>query len=91
MGMVAAARTSLKMNLITQQAFDRVVTVISRAGLPTRGLKAPVDLVFEAMRRDKKIAAGKARFILLDRIGHSIIRDDVPEALIRDAVDALRA
>ena len=90
LGMVAAAFTSVKMKLLPQASFDRIVTLISRAGLPTRGLQVPLDLILEAMRKDKKITAGRARFILLDRIGHSIIRDDVPEPLIRDAVESLR-
>jgi 3-dehydroquinate synthase len=90
LGMVAAAFTSVKMKLLPEASFDRIVKLISRAGLPTRGLQAPLDMILEAMRKDKKIVAGRARFILLDRIGHSIISDDVPESLVRDAVESLR-
>jgi 3-dehydroquinate synthase len=89
LGMTAASYTSLRLNMITQEMHDRILALIARSGLPTRGLKAPLDLIFEAMRRDKKIAAGRARFILLDRIGHSVIRDDVPEHFVRDAVERL--
>ena len=42
------------------------------------------------MTHDKKVASGKLRFVLPDRIGHVVIRDDVPLALVREAVDSLR-
>jgi 3-dehydroquinate synthase len=46
--------------------------------------------VFDAMHFDKKVKAGKIRFVLPDRIGHVVIRDDVPEAIVRDALESLR-
>ena len=39
---------------------------------------------------DKKIAAGKLRFVLPDRIGHVVIRDDIPLDRVREAVESLR-
>ena len=90
LGMVAASHLSVRMKMFSEAAHERIATLISRAGLPTRGIDAPIDLIFEAMRRDKKIAAGKARFVLLERIGRAVVRDDVPESLVRDAVDSLR-
>jgi 3-dehydroquinate synthase len=39
---------------------------------------------------DKKVAAGRIRFILPDRIGHVVIRDDVPTEIIRAAVESLK-
>jgi len=42
------------------------------------------------MHFDKKVKSGRVRFILPDRIGHVVIRDDVPESLVREAVESLR-
>jgi len=39
---------------------------------------------------DKKVKSGKLRFVLPDRIGHAVIRDDVPEEVVRDALASLR-
>ena len=39
---------------------------------------------------DKKVKAGRLRFVLLDRIGHAVVRDDVPPELVRRAVESLR-
>ena len=59
-------------------------------GLPVRGMTLDVDEVVNAMAFDKKVKAGKLRFVLPDRIGHVVIRDDVPIDLVRRAVEALR-
>ena len=49
-----------------------------------------VDEVVAAMIYDKKVKSGKVRFVLPDRIGHVVIRDDVPDAVVRDAIESLR-
>jgi hypothetical protein len=36
------------------------------------------------------VKSGRIRFILLDRLGHAVIRDDVPPTLVREAVESLR-
>ena len=40
------------------------------------------------MGRDKKVANGRMRFVLLERIGRAVVRDDVPEAAIAAALAA---
>ena len=42
------------------------------------------------MAFDKKVKGGQIRFVLPDRIGHVVIRDDVPPELVREAVESLR-
>jgi 3-dehydroquinate synthase len=67
-----------------------MIDVIRRAGLPTGGMILATDPVVNAMFYDKKVAAGKLRFVLPDRIGHVVIRDDVPIELVRESVESLR-
>lgn len=90
LGMAAAAYTSAKLGLIDESIRQRIVSVIERAGLPTRGLRLDPAAIVEAMHFDKKLKSGRVRFVLLDRIGHAIVRDDVPAALVREAVESLR-
>ena len=90
LGMIAAARLAASRKLLDQNYVDRIVALIQKAGLPTSGLKLPLDEVMKAMFFDKKVKAGKIRFILPDRIGHVVIRDDIPENLVRDALESLR-
>ena len=47
----------------------------------------PTDDLIAVMRRDKKAAAGRMRFILPTRIGEVELFDDVPESLVRDVLE----
>jgi 3-dehydroquinate synthase len=90
LGMAAASHAAVKLGLLDQASRDRVVNVIRKAKLPTSGLRLPTDDVVNAMGFDKKVAGGKIRFVLPDRIGHVVIRDDVPPAVVREAVESLK-
>jgi 3-dehydroquinate synthase len=90
LGMTAAAYLSRKLALIDEASRRRIITVIEAAGLPTRGMKLDPAAVAETMVFDKKVKGGRVRFILLDRIGHAVIRDDVPPELVREVVESLR-
>ena len=65
------------------------VACVCFAGLPSRGLSLDVSQVVDAMAFDKKVKAGKLRFVLPDRIGHVVVRDDAPVDLVRRAVEAI--
>ena len=90
LGMVAAARCAAGLGMIDRPSEERITSVIRKAELPTGGMKLGVDEVIAAMSFDKKVKAGKIRFILPDRIGHVVIRDDVPAEQVRRAVESLR-
>jgi 3-dehydroquinate synthetase len=42
------------------------------------------------MRRDKKVQGGAMRFVLIDRLGHALVRSDVSDADVLDAVKRAR-
>ncbi len=90
LGMVAAAHMSAKLRLIDEVTRSRIVAVIRAAGLPTGGMTLDTQQIVKLMLFDKKVKAGKVRFVLLDRIGHAVIRDDVPPELVLEAVESLR-
>ncbi|HEX8322464.1 MAG TPA: 3-dehydroquinate synthase family protein, partial [Tepidisphaeraceae bacterium] len=89
LGMIAACRTAVAMDLLSRAAADRVRKLLARAELPTGKMKLDPDAVYEAMYSDKKVKAGRLRFVLPDRIGHVVIRDDVPADVVRDAIKGL--
>ena len=91
LGMTASVYMSQRLGLIDESSRQRIVGVIQSAGLPVRGMELDTGAVIEAMIFDKKVKDGKVRFILLDRIGHAIIKDDVPPTLLREAIESLRA
>ena len=90
LGMVAAARAAVELGILEAAALERIVKVIIRAGLPTGKLLLDVDAVVHAMAFDKKVSGNKIRFVLPDRIGHVVIREDLSPQLIHRAVDSLR-
>jgi 3-dehydroquinate synthetase len=53
-------------------------------------LKLDIEKVCRAMAFDKKIKQGRIRVILLEKLGQATIRDDVPDTLIREALETLK-
>jgi 3-dehydroquinate synthase len=90
LGMVAAARAGAQLKMIDDASRQRIEQLIKASGLPVGGMKVDPSDVVNAMAFDKKVKSGKVRFVLPDRIGHVVIRDDVPESVVRSAVESLR-
>jgi 3-dehydroquinate synthase len=90
LGMVAAARAAVELGMLDEASRRRIVALIERAGLPVRGLRLETKPVVDAMIFDKKVKGGRIRFVLPDRIGHVVVRDDVPAEIVTRAVESLR-
>jgi 3-dehydroquinate synthase len=91
LGMAAASQLAVDLGMLDETSRRRIVAVVERAGLPARGMKLDVGAVVDAMAYDKKAKSGRLRFVLPDRIGHVVVRDDVPVEAVRRAVEAIRA
>ncbi|MEQ8762897.1 MAG: 3-dehydroquinate synthase [Planctomycetota bacterium] len=85
-GMVVAARIAASIGAADEKVAERIREVATRLGLPTAVPKDidPEELVV-SVRQDKKILAGRLRFILPTRIGEVVIRDDIKEDQILEA------
>jgi 3-dehydroquinate synthase len=68
------------MGLITATDAARLTRVVARSGLPVVPPKLGVDRYLELMGRDKKVAAGAIRFVLLRALGEAFVTADVPPA-----------
>ena len=81
-GLVMAARLSAKLGHCTAEEVIAVEKTIAAYHLPTR-LRSPlpVEDLISAMKRDKKVRAGKLRFILMQGIGAAKSTEDVSEVL----------
>lgn len=69
-GMVKAAMLSVQHGFCDQQSFERILEIITEAGLPSE-IPAGLSLqsVIEAIQLDKKAAEGKIKFVMSEGIG----------------------
>jgi 3-dehydroquinate synthase len=87
-GMGCASRLAEKHGLVGPDLTARQTRLLDAFGLPTAPKPGwPADDLIAVMRRDKKAAAGRLRFILPKRLGEVALFDDVPEALVREALE----
>ncbi|MEH1783676.1 MAG: 3-dehydroquinate synthase [Nostoc sp.] len=86
-GMVAAGQIAVELGMWQKEDTERQNALIQKAGLPTQ-LPAGVDIeaIIEALQLDKKVKAGKVRFILPTEIGVVTITDEVPSDIIRQVL-----
>ncbi len=86
-GMTCAARLAERHGLIGPELEARQTALIETFRLPTASKPEwPADDLIAVMRRDKKAAAGRLRFILPRRLGEVALFDDVPESLVREVL-----
>ena len=83
-GMLAAAKISAKMGLLSESEVSRLSHVIEQAGLPLKMPNLGIDKLTEAMKHDKKVLNDRIRFVLLKSIGEAIITDKVSMPLIEE-------
>lgn len=88
-GMVMAASTSVLRGLITPEAKQRIEQLISAFDLPTqKPAEMGYDAFIEHMALDKKVLAGKLRFVLPTAIGQAALFSDVEEQQLRQIVES---
>ena len=88
-GMTAAVRISRWMGLIDDELVARQDALLQRFKLPTSFPGADRDAVRAAMSVDKKTSSGAIRWVLLEGVGRSVTRNDVPSEIVEDALAAV--
>ena len=86
-GMNCAAQLAVNLRMFSETDFQRQRTLLNRAKLP---LTFPPDLtpeaICDAMYLDKKTLDGRLRLILPTRIGEVVIRNDVNDQHVLEAI-----
>ena len=85
-GTMMAAELSQQLGWLTQTDVMRIEALFLRAGLPVRGPQLGAARYIELMRHDKKVAEGRLRLVLLQRLGHAVLTADADEAAIAAAI-----
>ena len=82
-GLVAAARLSVALGLIGAEVVGRVEVVLSAHDLPIR-LREPIsqEALLTAMSSDKKVRAGRLRFIVMEAIGRAVTREEIDSEVV---------
>lgn len=88
-GMCCAADLAVALGMMPQADADRIEALVERAGLPRRfAADMKPEAVYDRMFSDKKVAAGKIRFVLPSSIGHVELVGDVPREMVLQVLRA---
>jgi 3-dehydroquinate synthase len=90
-GMVGAAYISRELGLIGEAEYNRVRDMIARYNLPLQAAGVTVDAMYADIFHDKKTVGGKVTWVLMEKIGQVICRNDVPADVVKQAMEAVRA
>ncbi|OUL19479.1 3-dehydroquinate synthase [Nostoc sp. RF31YmG] len=89
-GMVAAGQIAVELRMWQKEDTERQNALIQKAGLLTQ-LPSGVDIeaIVKALQLDKKVKAGKVRFVLPTQIGVVTVTDEVPTDTIRQVLQGM--
>ncbi|MDD6923286.1 MAG: 3-dehydroquinate synthase [Veillonellaceae bacterium] len=86
-GMIGAAYISREMGAARDEEVERLERLIKRMGLPMRAGGCTTDHMYRDIFHDKKTVGGRVNWVLMKEIGNVFVTDDVPEAVVRHAMD----
>ncbi len=86
MGMICASRLAERLGRIDPSVTRRQLDLLSALGLPVSVPDIDREAAIAAMRRDKKVAHGRLRFVLPTRLGHVELVGDVPPQAVLAAM-----
>jgi len=84
-GMVLASELSVRLGLMPAEFATRIRRLCERARLPVRAPDLGDERYLELMRIDKKSEDGALRFVLVDSLGHAVLRP-VPDDVVRETL-----
>ena len=84
-GMCAAARIAVRMGIFQEKDAERIKNLVELYKLPsTMPDNINISDINNAMEVDKKVKAGKIRFILPESIGKVRIEEDIDREIIKE-------
>ena len=88
--MIAAAEIGVNVGVTPEAVAERVIACTLGYG-PLPKPRVAISSVLRALALDKKAEHSTPRFVLLDAIGSTLIRGDVPAEVIKSAVRSVIA
>ena len=90
-GMVGAAYISKELNLIDENIYAEIISLLESLNLPVKAEDCHEDHLYKGIFSDKKTVGGKVNWVLIDAIGSTIIKNDVAEEIVRKAIKEILA
>jgi 3-dehydroquinate synthase len=90
LGLLVALRVSEEMFQLEPSVRERTVALLTRFSLPTSIDLPSVDDLLQASRKDKKVRAATRGFVCLNAIGQPLWAVDVPDDVVRQALEVIR-
>jgi len=85
-GMMAAAKISERLGMLSKENVAAVDTVLTRFGLPTRCPELSPDELLGAMRFDKKATRGQIKWVLLEGMGYGVVNCTVEQDVLTEVL-----
>ncbi len=85
-GMEVAAQIAVAKGLLTDEHALRQHRLLRALELPVHCPAMDIESVLEMMHRDKKVRAGRMRWVLPTRIGYAEVFDDIPLDIVQNAI-----
>ena len=89
LGMIAALRISVNRGYISQKEYEDVLDLFKLYEFPVTVSGINADDVVKVSKNDKKMDAGKIKFILLNSIGNAYIDYDVSDIEMKEALKSV--
>ena len=90
-GMVAAAKISSRIGLLDDSVVERICRLLEKMGLPIGIKSMSASKIVKTLIMDKKVYEGKIKFVLPERLGKVVIRNDVPLNIVTAVVKEMGA
>lgn len=90
-GMAAAAMIASRLRILDPDSVKRLKDLLEKLGLPTEIEGLPAKKIVGALAIDKKVRAGRINFVLPEKLGRVVIKDNVPLTVVRQVLNELGA
>ncbi|MFA5839299.1 MAG: 3-dehydroquinate synthase [Candidatus Margulisiibacteriota bacterium] len=87
LGMIAAAYIAEELKMIDGAVVERIINLLGKLGLPTKITGVSCRKIGNGLIKDKKVREGKINFVLPEKIGSVVVRNDVPITAVRKALE----
>lgn len=86
LGMITALNISREKGFITDDEYNEAIDMFKSYSFPLNVTGISIDDVVKVSKNDKKMDAGRIKFILLNKIGNAYIDTDIDDNMLRQSL-----